>query len=72
MGGGGSFAMNMIFLIEMVPASKYAQLVANMGFPSAIALGLGPVIGGGITSNTTWRWVFLMKYVTGLLTHLKF
>ncbi|CAH0033861.1 unnamed protein product [Clonostachys rhizophaga] len=65
MGGGGSFAMNMIFLIEMVPASKYAQLVANMGFPSAIALGLGPVIGGGITSNTTWRWVFLMNVPIG-------
>lgn len=25
---------------------------------------LGPVIGGAISENTTWRWIFWFKYVT--------
>lgn len=30
---------------------------------SALALLLGPIIGGAIAANTTWRWIFLIKSV---------
>lgn len=32
----------------------------------AISYALGPVVGGTINNNTTWRWVFLLKSVTYL------
>jgi MFS family permease len=51
----------MVLMTEMVPPVKYGQFAAYMGIPAVLSLGLGPVIGGGIVSTTTWRWVFLIK-----------
>jgi MFS family permease len=61
MGGGGCFGMNLIFISEAVPPHAYAKFAAMLGVPAALALGLGPIIGGAISSNTTWRWVFFMN-----------
>lgn len=35
-----------------------------------LALILGTVIGGGISSSGAWRWVFLFKYVPLYLCQL--
>ncbi|KAM0499255.1 hypothetical protein ACHAO3_004290 [Verticillium nonalfalfae] len=40
----------------MVPPSKYATYIAIVTSVFAISSVLGPLLGGAITDNTTWRW----------------
>jgi MFS family permease len=48
-------------MTEMVPPEKYAKYVANLSAVYALSLLAGPIIGGAISSNATWRLVFLIK-----------
>ena len=47
----------------MVPPAKYATYVTVITSVFAISSVLGPLLGGAIADNTTWRWVFLLKFV---------
>ncbi|KAI1264505.1 putative efflux pump antibiotic resistance protein [Xylariaceae sp. FL1019] len=64
-GGGGCFSMSTVFLIELVPPHKYAKFVAFAGISIALALTSGPILGGAISTNTTWRWIFLINVPIG-------
>lgn len=61
MGGSGIYALCMILFFEMVPASMYTRYAGLVTLIFAIALCLGPLLGGLITLHTTWRWVFFLK-----------
>lgn len=60
-GAGGSFALAAALLIQMVPPEQYAEAVTKFGVSVVLALVFGPVLGGAISENTTWRWIFLIK-----------
>ncbi|KAI1307148.1 putative multidrug resistance protein fnx1 [Xylaria venustula] len=60
-GGGGSWSLATIFVSELVPPENYPKFVANISLINALALLLGPIIGGAIASNTTWRWIFIIN-----------
>ncbi|KAI1351016.1 putative multidrug resistance protein fnx1 [Xylaria sp. FL0043] len=60
-GGGGSWSLATIFVSELVPPEKYPKFVANISLTNALALLLGPIVGGAIASNTTWRWIFIIN-----------
>ncbi|KAI1330226.1 putative multidrug resistance protein fnx1 [Xylariaceae sp. FL0255] len=60
-GGGGCWSLATIFVTELVPLEKYPTFVANVSIVNALALLLGPIIGGAIASHTTWRWIFIIK-----------
>ncbi len=53
--------MVMVIAAEMVPVAKYGTYMGILGSIFVLANIIGPILGGVITSNTTWRWVFLMK-----------
>lgn len=53
-------------VFDLVPPEKYAQVVANISITNAVALLVGPIIGGAIAANTTWRWIFIIKFVKTL------
>lgn len=47
----------------MVPEEKYPQQAAQLSVAIAFGSLVGPLIGGGASQNSQWRWVFLFKYV---------
>jgi MFS family permease len=63
-GGSGIYAVAMVMLYELVPASRYPLYTAAVTVVVALAFSLGPVLGGVITDRASWRWVFLLKYAT--------
>lgn len=63
-GGAGCFAVTTVMMADMVPPEKLAKLVAGLSSVYAISLLVGPIIGGVLSSQSTWRWVFLIKYVS--------
>ncbi|KAI1459634.1 putative multidrug resistance protein fnx1 [Annulohypoxylon moriforme] len=60
-GGGGCWSLATIFVIELVPPEKYTQYISNISIVNALALLLGPIVGGAIASGTTWRWIFIIN-----------
>ncbi|KAK4236506.1 multidrug resistance protein 3 [Achaetomium macrosporum] len=60
-GGSGIYAVAMVMLYELVPANRYPLYTAVVTVVVALAFALGPVLGGVITDNASWRWVFLLN-----------
>ncbi|KAF7899396.1 hypothetical protein EAE99_012317 [Botrytis elliptica] len=66
-GAAGAVSLALVAAYEMVPKDKYPLQAALIG--SAIALGslVGPLIGGGVSEHSTWRWVFLINVPVGVV-----
>ena len=60
-GGGGINVMIEIVVCDLCPLRERAKYlgIINIGF--AIAIALGPLIGGLMTDRVTWRWIFYMN-----------
>ena len=61
MGGSGIYSLSTIMVPLMVPPAKYATYISIMSSTFILSSVLGPILGGAITDNTTWRWVFYFK-----------
>lgn len=60
-GSSGCFTVSTVMVSDMVPPEKLAKYVANLSGVYALSLLVGPIIGGALSSNASWRWVFLIK-----------
>jgi len=49
--------------VAVLPPAKFGKYMAIISSVLAIASVLGPLLGGAINDNSSWRWVFLLKYV---------
>ncbi|TGO85202.1 hypothetical protein BPOR_0420g00020 [Botrytis porri] len=67
LGGGGCYTLASILIVDSAPPEKYAEYVTVAGIAIALGTILGPIIGGAITENTTWRWIFLFNVPIGAL-----
>lgn len=61
-GGGGAYSLGTIISAELYPVPKFPVAAARLSIAVSFGLLLGPIIGGVISSNTTWRWIFIIKY----------
>ncbi|KAI1131717.1 MFS multidrug transporter-like protein [Nemania abortiva] len=61
LGGGGCYSLATIIATDLVPAAQYAAATARLSICVSLGLLLGPVIGGVISANTTWRWIFIIN-----------
>jgi len=64
--GGGLQPVSQAILFESFPASKRGMAVAIYGLAVVFAPAIGPTLGGWITDNFDWRWIFLVKLPLGI------
>jgi MFS transporter, DHA2 family, multidrug resistance protein len=67
-GGGGLAPVEQAILVDTFPPAKRATAFALYTVAIVTAPAIGPVLGGWITDNYTWRWVFLINIPIGLLS----
>jgi DHA2 family multidrug resistance protein len=68
-GVGGAFIVPLAqaTLFDINPREKHGQAMALFGGGVMIGPILGPVLGGWLTDNYNWRWVFLVNLPVGVL-----
>jgi DHA2 family multidrug resistance protein len=66
-GGGGLQPMAQAILADTFPPEKRGLAFSIYGVTAVLAPALGPTLGGWITDNYTWRWIFLMNLPVGIL-----
>ena len=57
-------------LFDINPREKHGQAMALFGGGVMIGPILGPVLGGWLTDNYNWRWVFLVNLPVGVICTL--
>ncbi|HVB85997.1 MAG TPA: DHA2 family efflux MFS transporter permease subunit [Candidatus Dormibacteraeota bacterium] len=67
-GGGGLQPMAQAILADTFPPDKRGLAFALYGVTAIIAPTIGPTLGGWITDNYTWRWIFFINLPVGLIT----
>jgi DHA2 family multidrug resistance protein len=60
-GGGGLGPSEQAILADTFPPEKRGQAFALYGLAVVLAPTLGPTIGGWITDNFDWRWIFFIN-----------
>ena len=67
-GGGGLAPVEQAILVDTFPPAKRASAFALYTVAIVTAPAIGPVLGGWITDNYNWRWVFLINIPIGMLS----
>src|SRR6266705_2286730 len=65
--GGGLQPLSQAILLESFPPEKRGQAMAFWALGIVVAPMLGPVAGGWLTDNYSWRWVFYINIPIGAL-----
>jgi DHA2 family multidrug resistance protein len=66
--GGGLQPLAQAILLETFPEKKHGQAMAAFGIGILLAPILGPTLGGWITDNYNWRWIFYLNLPVGLFS----
>src|SRR6266446_3219587 len=69
-GGGGLQPSEQAILADTFPPAKRGMAFAVYGLAVVLAPAIGPTLGGWITDNFTWRWIFLLNIPVGILSIL--
>jgi DHA2 family multidrug resistance protein len=67
-GGGGLGPSEQAILADTFPPAKRGMAMAVYGMAVVLAPAIGPTLGGFITDNFSWRWVFFINIPVGLLS----
>ncbi|MGE4558687.1 MAG: DHA2 family efflux MFS transporter permease subunit [Desulfobulbus sp.] len=68
--GGALIPMSQAILLESFP--RYQQGLANAIFGVGVMFGpvIGPILGGWLTDNFSWRWIFYINFPLGIVALL--
>ena len=69
-GGGGLQPSEQAILADTFPPAKRGMAFAVYGIAVVTAPAIGPTLGGWITDNFTWRWIFFINIPVGFLSIL--
>ncbi len=67
-GGGGLAPSEQSMLADTFPPAKRGQAFAAYAFVIIVAPVIGPTIGGWVTDNYSWHWIFLVNVPVGILS----
>jgi len=70
LGGGALQPVSQAILRETFPREKQGMAMAVYGMGVVLAPVVGPTLGGWITDNFTWRWIFLINIPVGVCSLL--
>jgi DHA2 family multidrug resistance protein len=66
--GGGLAPVSQAILVDTFPPAKRASAFALYTIVIVTAPAIGPVLGGWITDNYNWRWIFFINIPIGFLS----
>ena len=69
-GGGGLQPSEQAILADTFPPAKRGMAFAVYGIAVVMAPAIGPTLGGWITDNYTWRWIFFVNIPVGIFSLL--
>ncbi|HKQ88883.1 MAG TPA: DHA2 family efflux MFS transporter permease subunit [Candidatus Acidoferrales bacterium] len=69
-GGGGLQPSEQAILADTFPPRQRGMAFAVYGMAVVLAPAIGPTLGGWITDNFQWRWIFFINIPVGLLSLL--
>ncbi len=67
-GGGGLQPSEQAILADSFPAEKRGLAFAMYGMAVVVAPAIGPTLGGWITDNFNWHWIFFINIPVGILS----
>ena len=68
LGGGGLATSEQAILADTFPVEKRGQAFAVYGMAVVVAPAIGPTLGGWITDNLDWHWIFFINVPVGLIS----
>jgi len=68
LGGGGLAPSEQAILADTFPLEKRGQAFAVYGMAVVFAPAIGPTLGGWITDNFNWHWIFFINLPVGILS----
>src|SRR2546423_2415083 len=69
-GGGAMLPISQAILLESFPPAKRGVAMAVFAMGVVVAPILGPTLGGWITDNYSWRWIFYINLPVGIFAAL--
>jgi MFS transporter, DHA2 family, multidrug resistance protein len=66
-GGGGLQPLAQAILADTFPPEKRGLAFSLYGVTAIVAPSIGPTLGGWITDNYSWRWIFYINLPVGIL-----
>jgi DHA2 family multidrug resistance protein len=70
LGGGGMAPSEQAIIADSFPPSKRSAAFALYGVAVIVAPTVGPTIGGWITDNYSWHWIFFINVPIGIVSLL--
>lgn len=67
-GGAFTIATSAACIYQIFPKDKQGKAMGYFGLTSVLFIMLGPVIGGLFTQYLTWRWVFWLNPICGVVS----
>jgi MFS transporter, DHA2 family, multidrug resistance protein len=67
-GGGGLQPSEQAILADTFPVEKRGMAFSMYGMAVVVAPAIGPTLGGWITDNFSWHWIFFINIPVGILS----
>ncbi len=68
--GAALVPLSQAVMLDINPPERHARAMAVWGMGVMLGPILGPTLGGYLTDNVSWRWVFLINLPVGVLSFL--